>query len=93
MLRALPRLWPPGVHGEVLFDRGSASKRWRPCGRRRDWQVLCAIKSGCSRCYLNPLIKVSIYNQWLIISSRQIGIVLNASHDKKLHWGAQRVNT
>src|SRR2546428_4266783 len=34
---------------------------------------------GCSRCYLNPLIKVSIYNQWLIISSRQIGIVLNAS--------------
>jgi NADH dehydrogenase FAD-containing subunit len=48
--------------------------------------------TGCSRCYLNPLIKVSIYNQWLMVSSRQIGIVLNASHDKKLHWGAQRVN-
>ena len=45
MLRALPRLWPPGVHGEVLFDRGAASQRGRPCGRRRDWQVLCASKS------------------------------------------------
>src|SRR6266446_2040705 len=54
---------------------------------------LGVISYGCSRCYLNPLIKVSIYNQWLIISSSQIGIVLNASHDKKLHWGAQRVNT
>ena len=57
------------------------------------WLYEGQILDGCSRCYLNPLIKVSIYHQWLMISSRQIGIVLNASHDKKLHWGAQRVNT
>jgi len=56
-------------------------------------QALRAIIEGCSRCYLNPLIKVSIYNQWLMVSARQIGIVLNASHDKKLHWGAQRVGS
>src|SRR2546422_121662 len=56
-------------------------------GNPKTWA--CGI--GCSRCYLNPLIKVSIYNQWLMVSDRQIGIVLNASHDKKLHWGAQRV--
>ena len=61
-----------------------------PCDHRRGQPPF---ERGCSRCYLNPLIKVSIYNQWLMVSDRQIGIVLNASHDKKLHWGAQRVNT
>jgi len=46
MLKELQRLLPPGFHVYVLFDSGYASNRLLKCCRRRDWHVICAIKSN-----------------------------------------------
>ena len=46
MLMALQRLLPPGFHVYVLFDSWYASHRLLKFCRRRDWHVICAIKSN-----------------------------------------------
>jgi hypothetical protein len=46
MLKELQRLVPPGFHVYVLFDSRYASQRLLKCCRRRDWHVICAIKSN-----------------------------------------------
>jgi len=46
MLMELQRLLPPGFHVYVLFDSWYASNRLLKFCRRRDWHVICAIKSN-----------------------------------------------
>ncbi len=46
MLKELQRLLPPGFHVYVLFDSWYASNRLLKFCRRRDWHVICAIKSN-----------------------------------------------
>ena len=49
MLMALQRRLPPGFPVYGLCDSWDASHRWLKCCRRRDWQVMCAIKSHRTR--------------------------------------------
>ena len=49
MLKELQRLLPPGFHVYGLFDSWDASNRLLKFCRRRDWQVMCAIKSHRTR--------------------------------------------
>jgi Transposase DDE domain len=46
MLKELQRLLPPGFHVYVLFDSWYASNRLLKFCRRRDWHVICALKSN-----------------------------------------------